>query len=116
MKAGIATRRALRQGAGMSKRELVAKHRDAILALAAKHGATDVRIFGSVARGDDDETSDVDFLATFSGAQGWDVFAQQYDFQEELSRLLACKTHVLREHRHIRPRLRANIERDLVPL
>ena len=100
----------------MSKQELIAKNRDAILALAAKHGATNVRVFGSVARGDDDETSDVDFLAAFSGAEGWDAFAQQFDFEEELSRLLACKTHVLREHRHMRPRLRANIEQDIVPL
>ena len=100
----------------MSKQELIAKNRDAILALAAKHGATNVRVFGSVARGDDDETSDVDFLAAFSGAEGWDAFAQQLDFEEELSRLLACKTHVLREHRHMRPRLRANIEQDIVPL
>ena len=100
----------------MSKQELIAKNRDAILALAAKHGATNVRVFGSVARGDDDETSDVDFLAAFSGAEGWDAFAQQFDFEEELSRLLACKTHVLREHRHMRPRLQANIEQDIVPL
>jgi len=36
--------------------------RDAILAIAAKHGATNVRVFGSVARGEATDTSDVDFL------------------------------------------------------
>lgn len=36
--------------------------RDEILRLAAKHGAYNVRIFGSVARGEDNEASDVDFL------------------------------------------------------
>ena len=46
----------------MSKRELIAKHRDAILALPPKHGATNVRVFGSVARGQDQEGSDVDLL------------------------------------------------------
>jgi len=100
----------------MSKRELIAQHREAILALAAKHGATDVRLFGSVARGDDDETSDVDVLARFPGATGWDVFAQQFGFEEALARLLGCKTHVVREFSTMRPRLRAAIERDLVPL
>jgi predicted nucleotidyltransferase len=38
------------------------RQRDAILAAAARHGAHDVRVFGSVARGDADADSDVDFL------------------------------------------------------
>jgi len=41
--------------------ELRAK-REAILAIAAKHGATNVRVFGSVARDEATDTSDVDFL------------------------------------------------------
>ena len=100
----------------MSKRELIAKHRDAILALAAKHGATDVRIFGSVARGDDSPESDVDVLARFPDAVGWDVFAKQFDFEEAISHLLDCKAHVLREHSSMRPHVRASIEADLVSL
>lgn len=101
---------------GVTKRELIAKHRDAILALAAKHGATDVRIFGSVARGEDDETSDVDVLALFHGKTGLDAFAQQFDLQEALSRLLKCRVDVVSDHPYIRERFRRNIERDLVPL
>ncbi|MGZ5443095.1 MAG: nucleotidyltransferase family protein [Thermoanaerobaculia bacterium] len=42
--------------------ELLARRRADILAVAARHGATSIRVFGSVARGDDDENSDVDFL------------------------------------------------------
>jgi predicted nucleotidyltransferase len=34
----------------------------AIRQAAAEHGARDVRVFGSVARGDESETSDIDFL------------------------------------------------------
>lgn len=45
----------------MDMHELRAK-RDTILAIAAKHGATNVRVFGSVARGDATDVSDVDFL------------------------------------------------------
>ncbi len=37
-------------------------HRDEILRLAARYGATDVRVFGSVARGEARPDSDVDFL------------------------------------------------------
>jgi predicted nucleotidyltransferase len=46
----------------MGIREIIGDKRDAILALAAKHGAANVRIFGSVAEGKADEASDVDFL------------------------------------------------------
>jgi len=43
----------------------LARVRDQILAAAARHGATNVRVFGSVARGDANATSDVDFLVDF---------------------------------------------------
>ena len=46
----------------MTLDELRAKHRDFILKTAAEHGVSDVRVFGSVARGDADEHSDVDLL------------------------------------------------------
>ena len=42
--------------------DLLAQRRAEILAIAARHGATSVRVFGSVARGEDDENSDIDFL------------------------------------------------------
>ena len=46
----------------MGLREVLASKRADILRIAAAHGAHNVRIFGSVARGEDDERSDVDFL------------------------------------------------------
>ena len=42
--------------------DLLRQKRDAILEIAAEHGAYDVRVFGSVARGEETEESDVDFL------------------------------------------------------
>lgn len=42
--------------------ELLAQRRSDILEVASRHGATSIRVFGSVARGEDDENSDVDFL------------------------------------------------------
>ena len=100
----------------MTKRELVTANREAILALAAKHGATNVRIFGSVARGDDDEASDVDVPVNFHGKSGLDAFGQQYDSEEKLSQLLKCSVDVVSDHRFLRERLRQNIERDMVVL
>lgn len=47
----------------MTIEELRAK-RDGIVAIAARHGASNVRVFGSVARGDSGPDSDVDLLVT----------------------------------------------------
>lgn len=44
-----------------SKHDLLL-YRERILELAEEHGATDVRIFGSIARGEGHENSDIDFL------------------------------------------------------
>ena len=53
-----------KQTVGPSMDQL-ARLRVEILAAAARHGATNVRVFGSVARGDADAASDVDFLVDF---------------------------------------------------
>ena len=42
----------------------IAEHRNEILALAQKHGAENVRVFGSVAKGKDSDGSDLDLLVT----------------------------------------------------
>lgn len=39
--------------------------REEIMAIALKHGAYNVRVFGSVARGEADEKSDIDFLIDY---------------------------------------------------
>lgn len=47
------------------------EHRDELLEAARQSGLTNVRVFGSIARGDADENSDVDLLATIvPGAVG----------------------------------------------
>ncbi len=45
---------------------LIENHRTEILALADRHGVRDVRVFGSMARGDADDASDVDLLVSLS--------------------------------------------------
>jgi predicted nucleotidyltransferase len=46
----------------MDTERLLKEKREEILRIAARHGARNVRVFGSVARGDADEASDIDFL------------------------------------------------------
>jgi uncharacterized protein len=97
----------------MSKQELVAHNRSAILALAAKHGVSNVRLFGSAARGEAGKDSDVDFFVKLDAGKGaFDLL----DFIDELESLLSCKVDVLTEHRWMRERLRQNILRDAVAL
>jgi len=49
----------------MTTRELIQRHREAILRIADRNGAHDVRVFGSVARGDATGCSDLDLLVRF---------------------------------------------------
>ena len=44
----------------MSLREELHRHRDAVLAIAARHGVSNVRLFGSVVRGEERPDSDID--------------------------------------------------------
>jgi uncharacterized protein len=61
--------------------------REEILRVAASHGARNVRIFGSVARGEADETSDIDFLVDMESDRSLlDVAALLADLRELLGR------------------------------
>jgi len=40
----------------------IQQHREEILSIAKKHGVTSIKVFGSVARGEENEKSDIDFL------------------------------------------------------
>ena len=61
--------------------------RDEVLRISAKHGARNVRIFGSMARGEATETSDVDFLVEMEpGRSLIDLAELQLDLQELLGR------------------------------
>lgn len=46
----------------MRPSEALAKHRDEVLAIIARHAVSNPRVFGSVARGEDEEGSDLDML------------------------------------------------------
>jgi predicted nucleotidyltransferase len=67
--------------------ERLRRHRREILDSAARHGVRHVRVFGSVARGDDHENSDVDFLVDVEpGRTLLDVIAFEQDVQQLLGR------------------------------
>ncbi len=67
--------------------EIIQDRKEQILSLAAKYGASNVRIFGSVANGTADENSDIDFLADLEkGRSLFDLGGLLMDLQELLNR------------------------------
>jgi hypothetical protein len=71
----------------MGIKELLLPLREEILQIAAKHGAYNVRVFGSVARGEAREDSDVDFLVELEPKRGlFDYIALMQDLAELLGR------------------------------
>jgi predicted nucleotidyltransferase len=77
---------------------LVLEHRDAVLAISRRHHAKNVRVFGSVVRGVDSPSSDVDFLVEFDEeAHPLDILALGCDLEEELGvRVDVCTLQSLR--------------------
>ena len=84
---------------------LIESHRAEICALAERHGLRDVRIFGSMARGDADHASDVDLLVTLPpGRTGLALGALLIDMEDLLDR----RVQVLTE-RSLHPALREQV-------
>ncbi len=67
--------------------ELLRQRRNEILKLASQHGARNVRVFGSAARGEADGDSDIDFLVELEpGRTLFDLGALLMDLQDLLGR------------------------------
>ena len=92
--------------------ELLAEKREEILAVAAKHGAHNVRVFGSVARGEADEQSDMDILVEMEPGRS---LLDMGGLWVELQDLLPCKVDIVSD-RGIRPRIRERVLGEAVPL
>ena len=96
----------------MSPSELLTNERESILLLADMHGARNVRVFGSIARGDATDESDVDFLVEMDeGRSLLDLVGLWQDLQD----LLGRKVDVITDG-GISPYLRAKILAEAVPL
>jgi uncharacterized protein len=96
----------------MTLQELLAK-RDEILKIADRHGAFNVRIFGSVARGEADLQSDVDVLVDYDRTRRTPWFPM--GFIEELEALLGCKVDVVTE-KGLKSRIRERVLQEAVSL
>jgi len=87
-------------------------HRRSILACAALHGANNVRVFGSTARGEDRPDSDVDLVVDLDTGTG--LFNLEA-LRRELSEILGVMVDVAPSD-SLRPRVREEVEREAIPL
>jgi uncharacterized protein len=92
--------------------EILEKKRAEILVIAHKHGVEDISVFGSTARGEAKENSDVDFLITAGNkVSPWFPGGLVADLEE----LLGRKVDVV-ESKAIRPEIRQNVLQEARPL
>jgi predicted nucleotidyltransferase len=96
----------------MTLEELRRSNRDTILALAARHGAQNVRVFGSIARGEATECSDIDLLVELRPERSlMDLGGLLMDLQASIGVRVDVATE-----RMLRPEVRRRVLAEAVPL
>jgi predicted nucleotidyltransferase len=92
--------------------ELLSKKRGVIRRIAERHGALNVRLFGSRARGDAGPASDVDLLVdTGPATSSWFPAGLILDLENELG----CRVEIVTE-RALHPDMREQVLREAVPV
>lgn len=95
----------------MTLDELRKKHKADILRIAGQYGVTNIRVFGSVARGDAGPNSDLDLLVHVPKGIGLGFF----ECGQKLSDALGKEVELVTE-RSLHPYIRDNVLRDATPL
>jgi len=92
--------------------EILANKRNEILKISASHGARNIRVFGSVSRGEATEKSDIDILITLeSGRSLLDIVAIKQDLED----LLGYNVDVVTED-GVSPYIREQVLKEAVSL
>ena len=92
--------------------DAIREKREAILRIAGRHGATEVRLIGSVARGEARADSDVDLLVTWS--EGTSLLGQAA-LMLEFEKLLGRKVDIASDG-WVKPSIRESVYRDAIAL
>ncbi|MBM4271728.1 MAG: nucleotidyltransferase family protein [Deltaproteobacteria bacterium] len=96
----------------MDIKRLLKEKRGNILEIAARHGARNVRVFGSIARGDADESSDIDLLVDMEPGRS---LLDHAALLLELRELMGCRVDIVTE-RGVKPRIRERILKEAISL
>ena len=98
------------------RREVLSARRDEIIAVVAREGGSNVRVFGSVARGDDDDESDIDLLVDFPpSVHAGMILMTVGALKDELTDLLRMSVDVTAEP-IFKPEVRRSALKEAVPL
>ncbi|MFI4987042.1 MAG: nucleotidyltransferase family protein [Alphaproteobacteria bacterium] len=96
----------------MLLRDDLHRRRDALLAIAARHGVSNLRLFGSVIRGEERADSDIDLLVDMAEDRG---FGDYLALVEEMEAELTRRVDVVIE-RSLSPHFRPYVEAEAQPL
>jgi predicted nucleotidyltransferase len=103
---------AMAEGVTKPLRALLDARRDEIKSIVARHHGTSIAVFGSVARGDEHPTSDLDFLVEMEpGTRPFELLALGADLEEALGVKVDLGTP-----ESLRERLRDEVLAEAVPL
>ncbi len=102
----------IRGGKSTGVDDLLKEKREDILRIAAQHGARNVRVFGSIARGDARPDSDIDVLVDLEpGRSLFDLGGLLIDLQDLLGRNVDVVTE-----KGLRDRIRGRVLKEALPL
>ena len=94
----------------MNRQAILDRLHAAVPELRLKYGVKSLALFGSMARGDDHEASDVDVLVTFEGKATFDNFmGLKLDLEDLSGRRVDLLTP-----KELRPAMQAEIEREAI--
>lgn len=96
--------------------KLLDERRKAIVDFLSTRGITEVRVFGSIARGDSDDDSDIDLLVELPGARtaGGELL-EVLELSDRLSAIVGTRVEVV-SARSLRPEVRSLALREAIPL
>ncbi len=95
----------------MNREEILNELRRYKPILEKKYGITKLGVFGSVARGDVRDSSDVDVVIEVENVMGPFILL---DIKEELNKLLGCKVDLIRMRKNLNKILRKRIKKEVI--
>ncbi|NQU79895.1 MAG: nucleotidyltransferase domain-containing protein [Bacteroidetes bacterium] len=94
--------------------KLIDQHIDELKKLCEKFHVAELYMFGSIAKGDFTEKSDIDFLVRFSGVNPLDYFDNYMDFKDDIQKLYSRDVDLVEIQTIKNPILKKSIDRDKI--
>lgn len=96
--------------------KVIDQHLDELKKLCPRFHVAELYVFGSIAKGDFTDKSDIDFLVRFSGVNPLDYFDNYMDFKADLELLYSREVELVEVQTIKNPILKKSIDRDKIIL